>query len=192
MARDEPSHYGLERQSDRVSTGIKSVESRFRGMIMKPRKPGRAAADMIRTLKLSEVIPELIRLFQDRGDYYEEELPKLYKDYPLVSPGEDPESPLAPQDPQIRQLLMELPDDKVYQLILIMELGRSEYSTSDLPELFEEVKDDFGDPDSARSFIAGRGSFELSVTGGLAKLEASHIDLDNLDPLLRKPTRARK
>jgi hypothetical protein len=159
---------------------------------MKPRRTGHAPAERRKTAKLSEVIPELIRLFEERDDYQEIELPKLYKDYPLVSPGEDPESPPAPQEAQIRQLLKKLPEDMIYQLLVIMDLSRYYYSTSDLAELFEEMKADFDKTESAISFIVGLGSFSTSITEGLAKLEASQIDVDNLDHLLRKPTRTRK
>ncbi|MGP0067445.1 MAG: DUF3775 domain-containing protein [Isosphaeraceae bacterium] len=159
---------------------------------MKPRHPGRATADQKRGAKLSEVIPELLRLFEERSDYYDNELPKLYKDYPLVSPGEEPESPPAPQDAQLRQILMKLPPDKLYQLIVIMYLSRSYYSTSDLADLFEEIKGDFDEPESVMSFIVGLGSFARSLMGGLAKLENARIDVDDLDQVLRKPTRVRK
>ena len=89
---------------------------------MKPRHPRRAPAAKNGVPKLSEVIPELIRLDEERFDYVFNELPKLYADWPLVGPGEDPE-PSIPQKAQILELLEKLPADMVYQLLLIEQLS---------------------------------------------------------------------
>ncbi len=158
---------------------------------MKRRHPTGAVTAKKAVIKLTEILPELLRLYEERSDYCENELPKMYADYPLVGPGEDPDPPL-PQDAQIRELLERLPGDMVYQLILIMDLGLEHFGTQDLAEQFDAIKDDFGKPESARSFIVGLGSFASSLTDGLAKLEESQIDVDKLDDLLRKPPRVRK
>jgi hypothetical protein len=159
---------------------------------MKPRQSDRASADKKGTAKLSEVIPELIRLYEDRSDYRDTELPKLYKDYPLVSPEEDPESPPAPQDALMRELLMKLPADKIYQLILIEYLGLGYFGARDMDEHFEEIKDDFGKPESAVSYLLNTAMLEHHLMKGLARLNESEIDVDKLDDRLRKPTQARK
>ncbi len=158
---------------------------------MKPRHPRRAPAEKKGAPKLSEVIPKLIRLDEERSDYVFNELPKFYADWPLVGPWEDPEPPI-PQKAQIRELLERLSEDLVYQLILIVYLGLQYFGTQDLAARFVEIKDEFDEPESARSFIVGLGSFASTLTDGLVKLEESQIDVDELDQHLRKPTRARK
>lgn len=59
-----------------------------------------------------------------------------------------------------------------------------------MPKLYEEIKEEFGKPEAARSFLARIGSLGDNLTHGLAKLEASQIDVDKLDEHLRKPIRA--
>jgi hypothetical protein len=158
---------------------------------MKPRHARRGRAERNGAPKLSEVIPELVRLDEERSDYVWNELPKLYADWPLVLPGEDPDPPI-PQEAQILKILEKLPDDMIYQLLAITRLSRSYHSTRDLDKLYHEFKKEFDKPDLARSFLAGMGSLGDNLTEGLAKLEASQIDVDKLDEHLRKPARARK
>jgi hypothetical protein len=158
---------------------------------MKPRHPRRAAAEKNGSPKLSEVIPELVRLNEERSDYVWNELPKLYADWPLVLPGEDPDPPI-PQEAQILEILRKLPDDMVYQLLAITRLSRRDRNAKDLDKLYGEFKKDFDKPDLARSFLAGMGSLGDKLTEGMAKLEASQIDVDKLDEHLRRPARARK
>jgi hypothetical protein len=158
---------------------------------MKPRHPRRATEEKKGVPKLSEVIPELVRLDEERSNYVWNELPKLYADWPLVGPGEDPEPPI-PQEAQILELLEKLPEEMVYQLIVITRLSRRYHSTEDLAELYHQIKVDFDKPDLARSFLAGMGSLGHKLTEGMAKLEANQLDVDKLDEHPRKPARARK
>ncbi len=61
-----------------------------------------------------------------------------------------------------------------------------------MAEHFEEIKDEFGKPESAASFLMKGGLLEHALTKGLDMLKESEIDVDKLDERLRKPTRARK
>lgn len=87
---------------------------------MKRRHARRAPAEKKDTPKLSEVIPKLVRLDEERSDYVWNELPKLYADWPLVGPGEDPDPPI-PQEAQILEILKKLPAEMVYQLHVIQK-----------------------------------------------------------------------
>ncbi len=157
---------------------------------MKPRHPRRAPVEKKGAPKLSEVIPELVRLDEERSDYVWNELPKLYADWPLVGPGEDPDPPI-PQEAQILELLQKLPAEMVYQLLVIQQLSRHYYSVQEMSKLYEEIKEEFSKPEAARSFLAGIGSLGDNLMDGVAKLEASQIDVDKVDQYLRKPIRSR-
>ena len=97
--------------------------------------------------------------------------------------------PPAPQEAQLRKLLMALPEDMIYKLILIVYLSLEYFGTQALAKRFEEIKDEFGNPESAVSFLVGIGSLGYLLTEGLARLSQDKIDVDKL---LRKPARARK
>ena len=73
-------------------------------------------------MKLSQVLPEVIRLSQAISDYWETELPKRHPNYPLVYPGED-SGPPPPEEKTLRDLLDGLPEDALYKIALIMHLG---------------------------------------------------------------------
>ena len=76
-------------------------------------------------MKLSDTIKKVIALAEVIHDYWERELPKRYRDYPFVHEGET-DGPPPPEQKKLERLLARLPEEVVYQLVLIMYIGRGD------------------------------------------------------------------
>jgi hypothetical protein len=139
-------------------------------------------------VKLSEVVKKVIKLARARNEYWDIELPKRHPDYPLVNPGED-SGPPPPEQVELREFLKELPDDTIYKLLLIVDLGRSYLDMKDLASQFEEIKEDWADPEEAIPYLTEYGPVDDYLERGWDKLKENRIDVDKLLP---RPVRSRK
>src|SRR3954453_2166668 len=101
-------------------------------------------------MNLSDAANRVIELARKVRDYYASELPKWHPNYPLV--GLDEESaPPPPEERQLRDFLATLSQDMIYQLLLVMYLGRGNFGTDDLAGYYEALHGTFGDPEHAAS-----------------------------------------
>ena len=82
-------------------------------------------------MKLSETVAEVISLAAAIRDYWNTELPKRHPNYPVVSLGEE-SGPSPPEEGELSRLFEGLSDEEVYELILLMYLGRGDFGTNDL------------------------------------------------------------
>lgn len=130
-------------------------------------------------MKLSDAIAEVIRLATAIREYWNAELPKRHPLYPVVSPGED-SGPPPPQESQLRRFLDDLSDEQIYQLILVMYLGRGDFGTDDLTKHYRMVKDRFPRRESAIAQMVGKAPLADYLTDGSAELHGSGIDIDQL------------
>src|SRR6266498_2659703 len=130
-------------------------------------------------MKLSETAKEVIALAEAIRNYWDTELPKRHPDYPLVHPGED-SGPPPPEAKKLRDLLASLPEDAIYQLALIMHLGRGDFGTEDLAGHYEALKRTFRKPDWAASQMMEKAPLADYLADGLAELKKSGIDVDRL------------
>jgi hypothetical protein len=130
-------------------------------------------------MKLSETAKEVIALAEAIRNYWDAELPKRHPDYPLVHPGED-SGPPPPEEKKLRDLLASLPEEDIYQLALIMHLGRGDFGTDDLAGHYETLKKTFGKPDWTVSQMVAKASLADYLTDGLAELKKHGIDVDHL------------
>jgi hypothetical protein len=137
-------------------------------------------------MKLSEVAKEVIRLAEAKREYWDTELPKRHPDYPIVRDGED-SGPPPPEEAQLNKLLTSLPDDTIYKLILVMDIGRGFIGTQNLAEQFEQVKEDFAQPEEAVSLMMENVPLADELTDGLAKLRECGVDVDKLRFKVAKP-----
>src|SRR5439155_17802771 len=85
--------------------------------------------------------------------YWENELPKRHRDYPLVHPGED-SGPPPPEQETLRDLLARLPEEMIYKLALIVDVGRGVCNPSDLATAYQEVEESYDSPAEAASYMA--------------------------------------
>jgi hypothetical protein len=139
-------------------------------------------------MKLSEVANRVIDLARKVRDYYATELPKRHPHYPLVGPGEET-APPPPEEKELRAFLARLSEDVIYQLVLIMYLGRGDVGTDDLAGAFQALKGTFGDAEHAASRLIRIAPLADELSDGLEELAKHKIDVDGL-PL--KKVRVRK
>ena len=139
-------------------------------------------------MKLSQVLPEVIRLSQAASDYWETELPKRHPNYPLVYPGED-SGPPPPEEKMLRDLLDGLPEDALYKIALIMRLGFGRFGTDKLASEYQRAKEEFGPREEAVAILAATAPLGEDLSDGLEELRKAGIDVDKMN---LKAARTRK
>ncbi|HVC98874.1 MAG TPA: DUF3775 domain-containing protein [Pirellulales bacterium] len=140
-------------------------------------------------MKLSEVANKVINLAGKIREYYATELPKRHPNYPLVDPFEA-SMPPPPEEKVLRSFLATLSEDMIYQLILIMYLGRGDFGTEDLAENHETLRGTFGGPEHAVSQMMGKAPLADYLSDGLEALRQHKINPDKL-PLKKVVLRKR-
>ncbi|MFI5457903.1 MAG: DUF3775 domain-containing protein [Isosphaerales bacterium] len=140
-------------------------------------------------MTLSEAAHKVIDLARKVRDYYATELPKRHPHYPLV--GLDEESaPSPPAEKELRAFLASLSEEMVYQLMLIMYLGRGDFGVEDLAGYYEALKGTLGDPEHAASQMTDKAPLGDYLSDGLQELREHKIDVDKM-PLKRVKLRKR-
>jgi hypothetical protein len=130
-------------------------------------------------MKLSEVVQEVIRLGDASRAYWDRELPKHHPHYPLIGAGEESPPP-PPEDVQIHALLMSLPDDQLYALLLLTYVGRGDFSADHLPSAYQSMKEAFPSADLAIAQMSEMNTLAEYLTDAMEAIQKRHIDLDNL------------
>jgi len=130
-------------------------------------------------MKLSDVVNQVIALGDAIRNYWDRELPKRYRDYPLVHPGED-DGPPPPEEKQLKALLESLPEDMIYKLTLIMRLGWEAFGVDDLAKQYEVMKDRYGPREDAIAIMMQKAPLADYLADGLDVLRKNDIDVDTL------------
>jgi hypothetical protein len=130
-------------------------------------------------MKLSEAVREVIRLGDASRAYWDRELPKHHPHYPLIRADED-SAPPPPEDAQIQSLLKSLPEDQLYAIILLMYVGRGDFSADDLLPAYQTMKETFPSKDLAIAQMSGKNTLAEYLTDAMEEIQKRHIDLDNL------------
>jgi hypothetical protein len=135
---------------------------------------------------LSKAAQKVIDLARKVRDYYAYELPKRHPNYPLVS-LDDKRVPPPPEEEELRTFLASLSDEMIYQLILLMYLGRGDFGTDDLAANYEDLKETFGKAEHAASQMMGKAPLADYLSDGLAELRKHEINVDKLPMKKAKP-----
>jgi len=138
-------------------------------------------------MKLSEAVQKVISLAKGIREYWESELPKRHPDYPIMNPGE-PLAPPPPEEKKLAKLFASLPEDMVYQIGLLMYLGRGDFDVRELADCYKALIEST-DATALASQLADKAPLADYLQDGLAELKKHSIDVDSL-PL--KPTKTRK
>src|SRR5262249_37871037 len=109
-------------------------------------------------MKLSDIVAKVSSLNEAISDYWEAELPKRHPNYPLDNPGEE-DGPPPPEEEELEEFLRSLPEDKIYQLLLVLYIGRRAFDTSDLPGKYQALKERYDDPKWEASVWLGKRGF---------------------------------
>jgi hypothetical protein len=130
-------------------------------------------------MKLSEVIRQVIRLGEASRAYWDRELPKHHPRYPLIRAGED-SGPPPPEDAQIEAILKSLPEEQLYALILLMYVGRGDFSADQLLPAYQAMKETFPTKDLVIAQMTGKRTLADYLTDALEELDKRNIDVDHL------------
>ena len=80
----------------------------------------------------------------------------------------------------IQALLKSLPEDQLYTLILLMYVGRGDFSADQLLSAYQTMKDTFPSKDLAIAQMTGKGTLAEYLTDALEEIQKRNIDLDSL------------
>jgi hypothetical protein len=130
-------------------------------------------------MKLSEAVREIIRLGDASRAYWDRELPKHHPHYPKIRAGEDSGTP-PPEDAQILALLKSLPEDQLYALILLVYIGRGDFSADHLHPAYQTMKEMFPSKDLAIAQITGTWTLAEYLIDAMEEIQKRNIDLDGL------------
>jgi hypothetical protein len=139
-------------------------------------------------MNLSEAAARVIALARKVREYYDAEMPKWHPNYPVVGLDEEGPPP-PPEEKELRDFLTALSDELVYQLILIMYLGRGDFQVDDLQGYYDMLKNKFDEPEYAVSQMMGKAPLADYLLDGLEEIRKHRINVDKL-PL--KKTKVRK
>jgi hypothetical protein len=140
-------------------------------------------------MTLSAAAHKVIDLAREVRDYYATELPRRHPDYPIVSPFAT-RVPPPPAERKLQAFLETLSDEMIYQLLMIMYLGRGDFGTDDLAGYYEGLRGTFGDPEHAVSQMMGKGPLADYLLDGLEELREHEIDVNKM-PLKKVKLRKR-
>jgi uncharacterized protein DUF3775 len=130
-------------------------------------------------MKLSEAVREVIRLGDASRAYWDRELPRHHPHYPMIRAGED-SGPPPPEDAQIQALLKSLPEDQLYALILLMYVGRGDFSADHLAHAYQTMKETFPSKDLVIAQMTGKRTLAEYLTDAMEEIQKRNIDLDSL------------
>lgn len=131
-------------------------------------------------MKLSEAVNRVIDLARKVREYYDAELPKRHPNYPLVGPGEEEPQP-PPEEAALREFLAALPDEMLYQLLLIQYLCREDVGTDGLSGYYEHLKEVSGAPaDVVSQMMMDKAILADELSDGLEEFSKRKINVDKL------------
>ncbi len=134
-------------------------------------------------MALSDVVKEVMTLANAAHQYWERELPKRHPNYPLVNEGED-SGPPPPEETKLEEMLEHLPDEVIWQLALIVYLGRGNFARDDLPTSYKKIKREFEKPEWAVNQLLVMSPLADYLSMGLEALNKRGIDLDTLPQMI--------
>ena len=144
-------------------------------------------------MNLSDVVNKVIDLSGKIRDYYDVEMPKRFPNYPLINSAAGESEEDVPPPPEARELsdfLASLPEETIYQLYLLMHLGRWVFSANDLAENYERLKKSV---ETAENAVFEMTAFEDTLGDNLLDaLEELRQYKINVDKLPLRKARVRK
>lgn len=130
-------------------------------------------------MKLAETAQRVIALARKVRRYYDSELPKWYPEYPVISLTQKGPPP-PKEERELRNVFRSLPSETIYQLLLVMYLGRGDFGADDLSGSYEALKQTFDKPERAVSQMMEKAPLADYLSDGLLELERCRIAVDDL------------
>jgi hypothetical protein len=144
-----------------------------------------------RAMELPEAAENVIDLANRVKKYWDEELPKKHPSYPIIKPGEEPVKP-PPQEKELQKLLTELPTNTIYELGLLMSLGKGEVETTELGDYLQTIKKHFEKPKLLARYMAESIPLGTYLSDGLSVLKKNRVDLAKVFARRNGPAKKRR
>ena len=126
-----------------------------------------------------DTVHRVIDLARQTNEYYDAELPKYHRDYPLIRPGEvGPPPPRA--EAELEAFMGSLPSDSIYRLMALMYLGRGDFAADDLQAMQTDLKKTYPKRKQAIDQILSKGPLAKYLRQGL---RSSIGDGNGVEPL---------
>lgn len=130
-------------------------------------------------MKLSDAAHKVIDWAGKVRAYYDAELPKRHPQYPFMSDDEITVPPPS-EEKKLRTFLGTLPDDTIYQLLLLMYFGRGGFGLNELADQYQELKNTYGSGTKAASVMMTYAPLADHLAEGLEELHRRGIDVNQL------------
>lgn len=131
-------------------------------------------------MSFSQTLDQVVTLATTIQDYWHAELPKRHARYPFVSPDED-SGPPPREAAELVQLFSKLPQDEIYKLLLVTEVGTGAVSPHDLWQGYERALDRYPTSVQAATVLTGNAALADYLTDGIEELSSAGVDVGSLD-----------
>ena len=128
-----------------------------------------------------DTVHRVIDLAREVSRFNENELPKYYRNYPFISPGED-NPPRPPAEGKLEKYLKTQPDDVIHALSNFMYVGRGDKSVDDMLDGPDRQKDTFSSKNSAIKHMMAQVPLAEYLEDGLARVTTAGVDLNHWEP----------
>jgi hypothetical protein len=134
-----------------------------------------------KAMKLATIVNKAVSLSEAIFQYWDRELRKRYPHYPLVYPGEEEnDGPPPPQQKKLRELLASLPEEMLYKLALIKDVGTGLAKANDLQRGYETLREVWTNPAQLIEMLLERPLY-YDLPDGLERLKNQGIDPEKMD-----------
>ncbi|WP_459557282.1 hypothetical protein [Lacunimicrobium album] len=133
-------------------------------------------------MKLSDELKDVISLSKATQEYYERELPKYHRNYPIVDMTEA--SPPVPKESKtLQEKLEKLGIKSVVEMLYIMYLGRGDFDVASLRDDLDSLDKNFTDKKRAIEQMTSKAPLSDYLEDGSEVLKENNIDLDKIRAL---------
>ncbi len=131
-------------------------------------------------MKLASIVNKAVKLSEDLFRNWEIEERKRYPHYPLLYPGEEEEGPPPAQAKKLRELLAGLPEETLYKLALLKDVGDGAVKTNALQGGYQDLREVWDNPAELIEMLV-ESPLDYSLPEGLERLKKAGLDLDKMD-----------
>ncbi len=130
-------------------------------------------------MKLVTIVNKAVSLSEAIFQYWDIEGRKRHPNYPIVNEGENSVPP-PQQQKKLRELLTSLPEETLYKLALLRDIGTGIVKTTDLPGGYQDLRDIWENPTDLIEMLVEK-PLDYALPEGLARLKIQGIDLEKMD-----------
>lgn len=124
-----------------------------------------------------DAIHRIIELSDAINAYWDRELPKAHRDYPLVDENET-SPPNPPEQKELEDFVRSLPQDQLYKTLLLFGIGRRDIDVDGLTDHYARLKQALPHRDAAATRILASVGLGDYLVDGMDRLKRESIDID--------------